>query len=65
MSDMAGEIAGAILILFVGGGVLLALNAALYGGDVSAVTSLISSLAVPVTVLAILAFVAVAILENL
>jgi hypothetical protein len=65
MSDMAGEIAGLILILFFGGGILLAVNAALNGGDVSGVTSLISTFSVPVVILAIIAFFAIAILESL
>jgi len=65
MSDLAGEVAGAILILFVGAGILLTLNASLYGGEVSRITSLMSSLAMPVALLAILAFFAVAILDSL
>lgn len=65
MTDFAAEIASAILLLFVGGGVILTLSATLYGGDVTTVTSLISALAVPVTILAILGFFAIAILENL
>lgn len=65
MSDLAAEVAGSILVLFIGGGVLLSIYATMYGGDVSEITSLISSLAMPVVILAILAFFAVSILESL
>jgi len=59
MSD-PGEIASAIIVLFVGLATIASTWAALYGGDVSAVTSIVSALAVPVVVLSLIAFFVVA-----
>lgn len=65
MSDLAAEVATAIISLFVGGAVLWAVYAAVYGGDVSFVSSVISALAGPVIVLAVIAFIAVGVLDTL
>lgn len=60
----AGELASAIILWFLGIGILWAIYAALYGGDVTGVTNLISTLAGPVMFLAILVFFAVTIFNN-
>lgn len=54
------ETAAAILLCFFGVGILLAIDASLYGGDVRAITSGIRSLAGPIAVVAILVSAAVA-----
>ncbi len=51
-----GEIASAIIVAFIGVITVGATWAALYGGDVAAVTSIASALAVPVVVLALFVF---------
>lgn len=48
MSDLVAEAAGAILVLFFGGGMLLMMNAALHGGDASAIGNLMANFAAPV-----------------
>lgn len=59
-----GEAASFVLLLFFGVGILLAVNAALYSGNVSGITNAIANLAGPIVVVALLVFVAVAILNE-
>lgn len=58
-----GEAAASIVLLFFGMGILLAMNATLYGGNVDGITNAISALAGPIVVVALLVFVALSILN--
>lgn len=59
MPDPA-DAAASVLLFFFGTGILVAVYASLYGGDVTAVTNVIAALAGPITIVAILVAVAVA-----
>lgn len=59
-----GEASTAVVLWFFGIGILWAVYAALYGGDVQGVTSIISALAGPIVFLAILVFFAVTIFNT-
>lgn len=59
-----GELASTIILLFFGIGILGAVYAALYGGDVQSVTSLISALAGPIIFIAVLVFFAATIFNT-
>jgi len=56
-----GEAAATVLLLFFGIGTLLAVNAALYGGNVLRITDAMSALAGPIIFVALLVFVAAAV----
>jgi hypothetical protein len=60
----AGEAGAAILLVFFGGGIILAINTVLSGGNPSAITESMSELAIPVIILAVIVAIALMIANQ-